>query len=273
MNTWRRGTDTVLERPVAIKFLTRHSTGQTVPEQLLSEARSASALSHPNVCTILGLRQTIDGRHYIAMEYVGGATLRTRLSGAPLSLGDALDIAIQVAAALSAAHAAGIVHRDIKPENVMIRPDGLVKVLDFGLAKLVTPDDASDGRSTDTFLATRVGTVVGTVGYMSPEQAEGKLVDLRSDVFAFGALLYELTCGRPAFRADSIAGTWTWALADTDGGNPSLMLDPLTAEDAVVYLLGPVLGFIMRLRGIVPLHASAVMIGSGAVVDRPDGGV
>ena len=200
-------TDVPLGRKVALKLLPDATQDPARTARFEREARAASALSHPNVCTILGLGQTIDGRHYIAMEYVGGATLRTRLSGAPLSLGDALDIAIQVAAALSAAHAAGIVHRDIKPENVMIRPDGLVKVLDFGLAKLVTPDDASDGRSTDTFLATRVGTVVGTVGYMSPEQAEGKLVDLRSDVFAFGALLYELTCGRPAFRADSIAGT------------------------------------------------------------------
>ena len=112
-----------------------------------------------------------------------------------------------MATALSAAHAAGIVHRDIKPENVMIRPDGLVKVLDFGLAKLVTTGDDSTGTSTETFLGTRVGTVLGTAAYMSPEQAEGKPIDHRSDIFAFGSLLYEMTAGEPAFTGESMVAT------------------------------------------------------------------
>ena len=136
-----------------------------------------------------------------------GRIARSTLANNPLTLDDLLDIGIQVADALDAAHHRGIVHRDIKPENVMIRPDGLVKVLDFGLAKLVAPGDDSDSRATETFLATRVGTVVGTAGYMSPEQAEGKAVDTRSDVFAFGAIVYAMSSGHPAFRADSTVAT------------------------------------------------------------------
>jgi eukaryotic-like serine/threonine-protein kinase len=200
-------TDVRLGRHVALKFLSDEVTRDAARVfRFEREARAASALNHPNVCTIFGLGETTDRERYIAMEYVDGVTLRERLA-APLRVADALDIAIQVASALSAAHAAGIVHRDIKPENVMIRPDGLVKVLDFGLAKLAIPAEEQDARPTETLLATRVGTVVGTAGYMSPEQAEGKVVDGRSDVFAFGALLYEMTAGHPAFRADSMVAT------------------------------------------------------------------
>ena len=200
-------TDVPLDRTVALKLLPAEVTQDPARvSRFEREARAASALNHPNVCTILGLGQTADGRHYIAMEHVDGATLRARLA-ASLAIPDALDIAIQVAAALSAAHAAGIVHRDIKPENVMIRPDGLVKVLDFGLAKLVTTGDDSTGTSTETFLGTRVGTVLGTAAYMSPEQAEGKAIDRRSDIFAFGSLLYEMTAGEPAFTGESMVAT------------------------------------------------------------------
>ena len=165
------------------------------------EARAASALNHPNVCTIHALGQTSDGQHYIAMEYVEGETLRQRLSTTRLTIREALDIAIQVAAALSAAHAAGIVHRDIKPENVMLRPDGFVKVLDFGLAKLApAAPEIAEADTTRTVLKTEAGMVVGTTAYMSPEQARGDALDARSDIFSFGTVLYEMVTGRAPFQ-------------------------------------------------------------------------
>ena len=141
-------TELRLGRKVALKILPADLTRDPARVQRFEqEARAASALNHPNVCTIHALSETSDGQHYIAMEYVEGETLRQRLSTTGLSIREALDIAIQVAAALSAAHVAGIVHRDIKPENVMLRPDGFVKVLDFGLAKLApTPPDITGGR-------------------------------------------------------------------------------------------------------------------------------
>ncbi len=222
-------TDVPLDRTVALKLLPAEVTQDPARvSRFEREARAASALNHPNVCTILGLGQTADGRHYIAMEHVDGATLRARLT-ASLAIPDALDIAIQVATALSAAHAAGIVHRDIKPENVMIRPDGLVKVLDFGLAKLVTTGDESTGTSTETFLGTRVGTVVGTAAYMSPEQAEGKPIDHRSDIFAFGSLLYEMTAGEPAFTGESMVATLAAVLHKDPAPLPSALPTDLKA--------------------------------------------
>ena len=158
-------------------------------------------LNHPNVCTIHALGETSEGQHYIAMEYVEGETLRQRLSTTRLSIHEALDIAIQVAAALSAAHAAGIVHRDIKPENVMLRPDGLVKVLDFGLAKLApTPADAGSTDNAPTVLKTDAGIVVGTAAYMAPEQARGLDVDARTDIWSLGVLLYEMVAGHRPFQ-------------------------------------------------------------------------
>jgi len=200
-------TDMRLGRKVALKLLPLQLTKDpALASRLEREARAASVLNHPNVCTILGLGVHSDGQRYIAMEHVDGSTLRDRMLAGPLGIADALDVAIQVASALSAAHAAGIVHRDVKPENVMIRPDGLVKVLDFGLAKLVTPVDESRPPATTTLLST-VGTVVGTAGYMSPEQAEGTAVDHRSDVFAFCSMLYELLAGTPAFRRESTLAT------------------------------------------------------------------
>jgi eukaryotic-like serine/threonine-protein kinase len=153
------------------------------------EARAASALNHPNVCTIHALGETPEGQLYIAMEYVEGETLRQRLSASELPVGQALDSAIQVAAALSAAHTAGIIHRDIKPENVMLRPDGFVKVLDFGLAKLApTLPDIAGANLTRTAVRTDAGTVVGTAAYMSPEQARGQEVDARTDIWSLGVM-------------------------------------------------------------------------------------
>ena len=194
-------TELRLGRKVALKLLPAELTRDPVRIQRFEqEARAASALTHPNVCTIHALGETDDAQHYIAMEYVEGETLRQRLSTTRLSIREALDIAIQVAAALSAAHAAGIIHRDIKPENVMRRPDGFVKVLDFGLAKLApAARDVAAADTTRTMLKTDAGLVVGTAAYMSPEQARGQEVDARTDIWSLGVLLYEMVAGRSPF--------------------------------------------------------------------------
>jgi serine/threonine protein kinase/tetratricopeptide (TPR) repeat protein len=187
--------DTKLGRKVALKLLPPEATLD--PERLgrfQREARAASALNHPGILTVHDVDQ-IDGTHFIATEFVEGRTLRALLAEGPLSPARALDVTRQIAAALGAAHAAGIVHRDIKPENVMVRPDGLVKVLDFGLAKL-TERSAQE----PSFESTAVGAVFGTARYMSPEQARGIEVDSRSDIFSLGVVIYEMVSGRPPFE-------------------------------------------------------------------------
>src|SRR5204863_5506261 len=159
--------------------------------------------NHPNIITIYEIRQAA-GSHIIATEFVEGETLRHRLSRSSLTLSEALNIAIQVADALSAAHKAGIVHRDIKPENIMLRPDGYVKVLDFGLAKLaeqsanIAPEEAVTRQ-----VRTGSGVVIGTAGYMSPEQARGKTVDARSDIFSLGAVIYEMVTRKKPFDGET----------------------------------------------------------------------
>jgi serine/threonine protein kinase len=178
-------TEVRLGRKVALKLLPADLTQDSVRVQRFEqEARAASALNHPNVCTIHALGETADGQHYIAMEYVEGETLRHRLSTSRLTIKECLDVAIQVTGALSAAHSAGIIHRDIKPENVIVRPDGLVKVLDFGLAKLApAPADVGGSDDAATVLRTDIGMVVGTAAYMAPEQARGRDVDARTDIW------------------------------------------------------------------------------------------
>jgi serine/threonine protein kinase len=193
-----------LDREVALKLLPAELTRDPARvSRFEQEARAASALNHPNVCHIYALGQTREGQHYIAMECVEGETLRKRLSSSRLAIREALDVAIQMASAIVAAHAAGIVHRDIKPENVMLRPDGFVKVLDFGLAKLTSTGAAVAAQSTQTAFRTDAGTVVGTVAYMSPEQARGQQVDHRTDIWALGCVLYEMVAGRSPFAAQS----------------------------------------------------------------------
>ncbi len=194
--------DTTLGRRVALKLLPEYVSRD--PDRLRRfkrEARTASTLSHPNVCVIHEIGETEDARPFIAMEYIEGATLRQRMNDQPMNLGHALDIAIQVADALAAAHEAEIIHRDIKPENIMIRRDRYVKVLDFGLAKLT--ERSRPGASTQTMstlmLNSMPGTVMGTAAYMSPEQARGVEVDRRTDVWSLGVVLYEMVCGRPPF--------------------------------------------------------------------------
>jgi eukaryotic-like serine/threonine-protein kinase len=196
--------DTRLNRKVAVKLLPAEFTADAGRvRRFAQEARAASALNHPNIITIHEIGE-LDHTHYIVTEYVEGETLRQRLVNAPekqLKLAEALDVGAQIAAALSAAHAAGITHRDIKPENVMVRPDGYVKVLDFGLAKLIEPSSPAidtQGPAVDGG-GTRSGVVVGTPRYMSPEQARGEKVDARTDIFSLGVMLYEMIAGRPPF--------------------------------------------------------------------------
>ncbi len=197
--------DTLLKRNVAVKLLldVRDKNDDHL-RRFFQEARAASALNHPNILTIHEIGQT-DGTHFIAAEYVNGETLRERLKRERLSLTDALEIAVQIAAALSAAHEAGIIHRDVKPENVMIRKDGLVKVLDFGLAKLTTVSRKTPDReaSTRAHVETNPGVILGTVAYMSPEQARAGELDGRTDIFSFGVVLYEMLAGRMPFAGET----------------------------------------------------------------------
>jgi eukaryotic-like serine/threonine-protein kinase len=200
--------DTRLGRPAALKLLPSRVINN--PERvyrLLREARSASALNHPNIITIYDFGNE-NGRDYIASEFVEGQTLRDYVDSPRLTLNQILDVAVQVASALEAAHAAGIVHRDIKPENIMLRPDGYVKVLDFGLAKLTEPDSGSNEVETDTQLIrsdfeTRAGILMGTVKYMSPEQVRGQQVDARTDLFSLGVVIYELITGHRPFSGET----------------------------------------------------------------------
>jgi serine/threonine protein kinase len=191
--------DLRLGRKVALKFLPRSFTND--PDQLRrfeQEARAASSLNHPNILTVHEIGE-VKGRRFIAMEYVDGEMLRTRIAGGPFNTGGVLNIAEQLASALAAAHAAGIVHRDIKPENIMLRRDALVKVLDFGLAKLTQPEDAGPDDPTRS-PKTSAGVVMGTTAYMSPEQARGQIVDARSDIWSLGVVVYEMVAGHAPFE-------------------------------------------------------------------------
>src|SRR2546422_105773 len=193
--------DTQLDRTVALKILSAEiARDQQRLYRFLQEARSASKLKSANVAHIYEIGDA-DGVHFIAMEFIDGVTLRARMRQSEMKLGEVLDISIQIAGALSAAHAAGIVHRDIKPENIMIRRDGVVKVLDFGLAKLTErlPPESVDTEAPTSF-KTDPGTVVGTAVYMSPEQARGLDVDARTDIFSLGVLIYEMVAGRLPFE-------------------------------------------------------------------------
>ena len=207
--------DTRLERQVALKVLpSEFAEDEDRARRFVLEAKAASALNHPNILTVYEIGNCEDFR-YIATELIQGETLRSRLKRAPLPLRESLDVAVQVASALNAAHGAGIIHRDIKPENIMVRPDGLVKVLDFGLAKLPVPAGGANDSEADTLTKglTRPGMILGTLHYMSPEQVRGQPLDARSDIFSLGLVLYETLTGKGPFdkptRSDVIAAILT----------------------------------------------------------------
>ncbi|MFL6506249.1 MAG: serine/threonine protein kinase, partial [Candidatus Udaeobacter sp.] len=197
--------DERLGRKAALKLL---PNSLTIDEAQLSrfknEARSASALNHPNILTVYEIGTEGD-RQFMAMEFIEGVTLRTSITCGRIKPYAAMEIAVQVASALAAAHEAGVVHRDIKPENIMLRPDGYAKVLDFGIAKLSEQKLASHNHSIETTagLQTRPGLVLGTARYMSPEQARGQKMDVRTDIWSLGVVFYEMVGGSPPFHGDT----------------------------------------------------------------------
>src|SRR5499427_6737099 len=203
-----KAVDSRLGRTAAIKILSSGVLNAECERQFVQEAKAASSLNHPNIVTIYDIdSQELDGHpiQYIAMEFVAGETLDHAI-GKKQRTRDVLKYAIQIADALAAAHAAGIVHRDLKPSNVMVTEQGVVKILDFGLAKINEASEADAYAETqhgEGAPLTEEGTILGTVAYMSPEQADGKPVDSRSDVFSFGSVLYEMTTGQRAFSGGS----------------------------------------------------------------------
>jgi Tol biopolymer transport system component len=199
--------DTRLDRVLALKILPPAALSSGRERRFIQEARAASSLNHPNIVHIYDVGEE-NGTHFIAMEYVPGVTLRKKIGPRGLGLSDLLDYAIDMASALARAHAAGIVHRDLKPSNVMITTEGVAKILDFGVAKLLDPaDDPETPTETDVPFRTGEGLLVGSVAYMSPEQAECRPIDARSDIFSFGAVVYEMATGSRAFAGDSTAST------------------------------------------------------------------
>jgi serine/threonine-protein kinase len=208
--------DPILGRKVAIKVLPLRLSGDKDSLARFSqEARKASALNHPNIVTIHEVGTDQEGTPYIVMEHIEGKDLRSYIDEGPLQSRKLLDIAAQIADGLAAAHERGIVHRDLKPENLMVTNDGFVKILDFGLAKIIRPaPEDGDVTAQLEMPGTTPGTILGTVGYMSPEQATGRKLDFRSDQFALGAILYELATGNPAFDGDTAIDTLSAILHD-----------------------------------------------------------
>jgi len=201
--------DTKLDRKVALKILpadmvAKSESSNDRVRRFVQEAKAASALNHPNILTIYEIDE-IDSEHFIATEFIDGYTLRDRIRMGPLNAVEALDIGIQIASALNATHSVGIIHRDIKPDNIMLRHDGIVKVLDFGLAKLTsdrqTSNETDSMAPTQHFFKTEVGVVMGTAQYMSPEQARGFEVDARTDIWSLGCVLYEMIAAQQPFHA------------------------------------------------------------------------
>ncbi len=224
--------DPRLDRKVALKILPAEvAADRDRMTRFVQEAKAASALNHPNIITIYEIDET-DSGHFIATEFIDGETLRERLRKAPIKLNEVLDVAAQVASALMSAHEAGIIHRDIKPENVMLRRDGIVKVVDFGLAKLTETNDtlrAEPEASTRVLIKTTPGLVMGTVTYMSPEQARGREVDARSDIFSLGVVMFEMLAGRSPFPGETTSDVIA-AILTTEPGPPSSLNQDVPPE-------------------------------------------
>src|SRR5947207_7218599 len=223
--------DERLGRKVALKLLPEYLTAdETQLSRFKNEARSASALNHPNILTVYEIGAEGD-RQFIATEFIEGMTLRASITCGRINPHAALEIAVHVASALAAAHEAGVVHRDIKPENIMLRPDGYVKVLDFGIAKLTEPRPVPDldEIGTTAVLQTRAGLVLGTARYMSPEQTRGQTVDARSDLGSLGVVIYEMIAGIPPFHgktpSDCIASILTTQPPPLSGVLPEVPLN------------------------------------------------
>jgi serine/threonine protein kinase/Flp pilus assembly protein TadD len=228
--------DTKLDRKVALKILPSEMVGAKSESsndrvrRFVQEAKAASALNHPNILTIYEIDE-IDSEHFIATEFVDGYTLRDRIRMGLLSPIEALDIGIQIASALNATHAVGIIHRDIKPDNIMLRHDGIVKVLDFGLAKLTperqSPAETDSMAPTQHFFKTEVGVVMGTAQYMSPEQARGFEVDARTDIWSLGCVLYEMIAAQQPFHASTTVDVMSGILSrEPDSLLPYLVEGP-----------------------------------------------
>ncbi len=210
--------DLILERPVALKFLSPGTIGvEEDAARFLHEAKAAAALNHPNICTIYEIGEDA-GQTFIAMECVEGENLRTRMRHAPLPLDEALTIAADIGRGLAAAHDKGIVHRDIKPANIVVTPERMVKIMDFGLARV------GGGAQ-----LTQVGTTVGTVAYMSPEQARGEEVDHRTDIWSLGVVLYEMLTGRRPFLGDRDMAV-IYSILNTDHERPTTLRSDLPPE-------------------------------------------
>src|SRR5450432_2485740 len=208
-----RARDANLNRDVAVKVLLNLSTDPQRLHRFEQEARAAGSINHPNILAVYHMG-TYEGAPYLVSELLEGETLRPIVKRGPLPLRKVIDYGVQIANGLQAAHEKGIVHRDLKPENVFLTRDGRIKILDFGLAKLTQPEGSEFGAMSVTASATEPGVVMGTVGYMSPEQVRGERVDLRTDIFAFGAMLYEMLTGKPAFQQATATESMTAILRD-----------------------------------------------------------